>query len=147
MRPATAARDNAGKPPLSDILWFEKGIEALAIHIARGREKYPDTNGRPNWDLGGKPDSEYFDAIARHLGQAVRGEVYDQESGTPHLAAVAWNALAYLSLNLEGPTSVDIARTGEAWAHFASCAIHSELPGPCTCKFIEVPIDPNSEKD
>ena len=97
-----ASRHNEGKPELSQLFHFEKGLEALAAHCAAGRDKYPDVDGVPNWTLGGKPDQEYLDAATRHLGAIVRGEVYDQETGTLHAAAVAWNMLALITLNHEG---------------------------------------------
>lgn len=105
----TANRDNAGKPELSQLHYFR--LEALAVHVSAGRAKYPDRNGVPNWTLGGKSDAEYLDAIDRHLGKIVRGQVYDVgdinpvtgvfEPGleTMHLAAIAWNALACLTNN------------------------------------------------
>lgn len=87
-----AARDNSGKPKLSELHWFN--LEGLAKHMERGRIKYPDTpNGAPNWTLGGKPLSEYLDAIERHMSRLVKGEWLDPETGTRHLDAIAWNAL------------------------------------------------------
>lgn len=102
-----AARDNTGKPALSQLHWFEHGLKALAEHCSRGRAKYPDAEGVPNWTLGGKPDEEYLDAIERHLGELVRGETHDLKPdhkgvpglGTLHAAAIAWNALALITLN------------------------------------------------
>lgn len=92
-----ASRHNSGKPQLSQLHWFR--LEALAEHCSRGREKYPDVDGFPNWMLGGKPDEEYLDAIARHLAELVRGNTHDEELGTLHAAAIAWNALALITLN------------------------------------------------
>lgn len=102
-----AARDNTGKPKLAEIHWFEHGLAALAAHIEAGRDKYPDVDGVPNWTLGGKDDAEYLNAIERHLGKLVRGETHDtkeDENGKPglrtlHAAAIAWNALALITLN------------------------------------------------
>lgn len=89
-----AARHNEGKPRLSQLHHFE--LAGLAAHCDRGRVKYPDTeDGRPNWTLGGKPKEEYLDAIERHVERIVKyGEVYDAETGTRHVDAIAWNALA-----------------------------------------------------
>ena len=95
-----AARKNEGKPQMSEIGWFN--LKHLADHCAAGRAKYPDTpDGQPNWTLGGKPDTEYLDAIYRHWEKAVRGEPIDAETQTYHLAAIAWNALACLTNNYE----------------------------------------------
>ena len=91
------------KPELSEVLWFDVGLALLADHCAEGRKKYPDTPlGKPNWTLGGKDDEEYTNAAARHLVKFVRGEEYDPESDTHHLAAVAWNVLALLTCNRRG---------------------------------------------
>lgn len=95
--PAAASRHNQGKPKLSQLHWFR--LEALAEHCSRGRDKYPDIDGEPNWLLGGKPDDEYLDSIARHLAELVKGNTHDEELGTLHAAAIAWNALALITLN------------------------------------------------
>lgn len=102
-----AARDNAAKPPLAtELLWFD--LDWIAAHAARGRVKYPDVDGKPNWTLGGKPDAEYLDAAMRHLTAMVRGQEYDRESGTHHAAAVVMNMLMMLTCNYAGrPRSVD----------------------------------------
>ena len=95
---AEALRDNAGKPELSQVLWFD--LRWLADHMAAGRSKYPDSSpGVPNWTLGGKPDQEYLDAASRHLSSLVRGEEYDGETHTHHAAAVMWNMAALLTNN------------------------------------------------
>ncbi len=91
-----AARDNSSKPEMSEVFWFD--LEYLADHIQQGRAKYPDVDGVPNFMLGGKPDKEYEDCIARHLKKVKQGEWADDE-GFVHMAAVAWNALAWLTLN------------------------------------------------
>ena len=121
-----ALRDNTGKPKLSELHWFGPGLVHLALHCERGRLKYPDVKlygGQgskefdagpyhelalveqgelvlvPNWTLGGKPDAEYLDAIERHAGCHVRGELYSPDMGTLHLIAIAWNALACVANN------------------------------------------------
>lgn len=104
----TAARHNAGKPELAQLHHFR--LETLAAHVSAGRAKYPDIDGVPNWTFGGKPDSEYLDAADRHIGRIVRGEIYDDETGTMHAAAVAWNMLAMITNNYSDvkATSVEV---------------------------------------
>jgi hypothetical protein len=48
------------------------------------------------------PDAldRYTDALYRHLLAYSRGEWVDPDSGLPHLAHAAWNALAVLQLEL-----------------------------------------------
>jgi hypothetical protein len=107
----TAARHNANKPRLSQVLWFGPALAALAAHAEAGRLKYPDVpnDGRytPNWLLGGKPDEEYLDAAMRHLEQLTLGHVYDDETHTMHAAAVMWNMAALITCNYPGLPKVD----------------------------------------
>lgn len=95
-----AARHNQGKVPLSQLFHMLPGMIALARHMEAGRAKYPDQpDGTPNWKLGGKPDTEYLDAAARHLAALVEGQWFDDETGTPHAAAVMWNMGALITCN------------------------------------------------
>lgn len=57
-----------------------------------GAEKY----GPDRWQ--NLPDGlrRYKAAILRHLVAFEKGEIIDKESGLPHLAHMAWNALAVL---------------------------------------------------
>lgn len=59
-----------------------------------GANKYTD-NG---WQSVEKPEERYTSAMLRHLFKSYQGEYIDRESGLPHLAHVAWNALAVLEL-------------------------------------------------
>lgn len=95
-----ALRFNEGKPWLSEVFKFGKGLEHLARVMELGAIKYE----LDNWLKGGKPSSEYLDSGARHLAALARGDEYDPESGCHHAAHVVWNMLAYLTLNFEGPT-------------------------------------------
>ncbi len=94
-----ALRDNYGKSELSQLLHFLPALQELADHCSAGRLKYPDTDGVPNWLLGGKPESEYLDAAMRHLAAIVQGDVFDGELGTTHAAAVIWNLCVYVTCN------------------------------------------------
>lgn len=59
-----------------------------------GADKYTD-NG---WQEVENPEERYLDAMLRHLFQVFKGQYIDTESSFPHLAHVAWNALAVLEL-------------------------------------------------
>lgn len=63
----------------------------VAPHYAKGAEKYEDNNWRRgySWSLS-------FGAMQRHAAQFWAGEDIDGETGTPHMAAVAFHALALL---------------------------------------------------
>ena len=104
-----ALRDNSHKLDLAQTDLFD--LDWLAVHMTAGRDKYPDDpdTGRPNWMKGGKPDAEYIGSMRRHLAELTRGDFYDDESETAHAAAIAWNALALLTLNHKGrPRKVSI---------------------------------------
>lgn len=62
---------------------------ALAEHYGRGACKYEDRN----WERGYKW-SLSVDALDRHLTAWLLGEDDDQETGSSHLVAVAWHAIA-----------------------------------------------------
>ena len=89
-------------------------LEILAEHYGIGAEKYPPFD---NGDEYGRLDnwrrcydwSLSFAAMQRHSWQFWNGEDIDPETGSPHLAAVAWHALAMLhwSLNDELKTKYD----------------------------------------
>ena len=98
VKPA-ALRDNADKPQLDYVLMFPKAMEALARVCEAGGRKYCKGNFR----LGGKPDDEYYGCAMRHIMKAHNGEPHDLESGGLHLAHAAWNILALIELNHEGP--------------------------------------------
>ncbi len=70
---------------------FAKGLWWVACVATFGAGKY----GENTWQ--DVPDAlpRYKDALARHL---LAGDTMDRESGLPHMAHVAWNALAILSL-------------------------------------------------
>jgi hypothetical protein len=86
------------KVPVGDMLVdFRLALIEVARVTALGNAKY----GEPgSWRS--VPDFErvYFNAKARHAISALV-EPEDEESGLPHLAHEAWNALALLQHRLE----------------------------------------------
>ena len=79
-------------------------LKILAEHYGKGAEKYPPLdNGdgfkTDNWRRG-YDWSLSFAAMQRHSWQFWNGEDIDPETGSPHLAAVAWHALAMLHWSL-----------------------------------------------
>lgn len=83
-------RYNEGKLRYDLIPW-EWEYE-LAEVLGMGAKKYADRN----WELG-MDWSICVAALRRHLKAFQMGESVDPESGRPHLAHVAWNALALMS--------------------------------------------------
>jgi hypothetical protein len=66
-------------------------LRLLAEHYGRGSLKYDDRNWERGYDW-----SLSFAALNRHLWQFWNGEDVDAETGSPHMAAVAWHAFTLL---------------------------------------------------
>lgn len=64
-------------------------LTELAKHYGRGARKYADRN----WEKGYEWSKNYA-ALQRHLFAFWDGEDIDEETGTPHIVAVAWHAFA-----------------------------------------------------
>lgn len=67
----------------------------LAEHFGRGARKYEDRN----WEKGYRWGLS-FAALMRHAWAFWRGEDKDEETGSSHLIAVAWHALALREFQL-----------------------------------------------
>lgn len=89
-----------GKPLAGTLVnVFPLALMAVGGCIEFGTHKYPDPN---NWKLVENAKVRYQDALMRHLIKHNLGIIYDKETNLPHLAHVAWNALAILELSLMG---------------------------------------------
>jgi hypothetical protein len=75
---------------------FAPAIWELGWVCTKGASKYEDNS----WQHVPDACIKYEDALARHLNQWRAGADYDEEFGTHHLAHVAWNALAILTIRL-----------------------------------------------
>lgn len=64
-------------------------LRKLAEHFGRGAMKYEDRNWERGYDW-----SLSFGALCRHLFLFWSGEDIDEETGSPHMVAVAWHAFA-----------------------------------------------------
>lgn len=64
-------------------------MEALAEVMTKGAEKYEPRN----WEKG-MEWSKCYASLMRHTVAWLKGEDIDPESGLPHMAHTAWNALA-----------------------------------------------------
>ena len=91
------AKENLGKAPVGMLFeYFPRAMMEVAKVAAYGARKYT----RGGWVEVPDGILEYSDALARHLlKQHIEG-FYDDESGLPHSAHAAWNALAVLELQL-----------------------------------------------
>lgn len=88
------AKLDANKPLAGVLLDFSRALEAVAEVGTYGVNKY----SRGGWQAVPAGVTRYTDAMMRHLLR--EREVEDADSGLPHAAQVAWNALARLELML-----------------------------------------------
>jgi hypothetical protein len=87
------AKLDAHKPSAGLLIDFGPALIAVADVCTYGARKY----SRGGWLHVPNGKDRYTDALIRHL-LAEATEERDQESGLPHAAHVAWNALARLRL-------------------------------------------------
>ena len=99
-----AKRYNEGKPKLSFVLDFQEAIALVSQVSEFGAHKY----GRYNWQKG-LPYTSVSDSLLRHLTAFQNGEDNDPESGLPHTAHIAWNALALAEFFVKNPEKDDRA--------------------------------------
>lgn len=66
-------------------------LRAVAEHYGKGAAKYEDRN----WERGYEW-SKSFGALMRHAWQFWNGEDIDEETGSHHMAAVTFHALALI---------------------------------------------------
>lgn len=95
----TGKKYDNGKPmagTLTDV--FSRALMAVGACIEYGTHKYPDPK---NWQLVDNGIKRYRDAMVRHLLKYNAGIDKDEETKLPHLAHMAWNALAILELYMQ----------------------------------------------
>lgn len=98
---------DTGKPlvgTLCDV--FPRSLLMLGKVIEFGTHKYPDPN---NWKKVDGAFRRYQDSMMRHYIKFKCGKDFDSETKLPHLAHLAWNALAILELFLmsDGRDSIE----------------------------------------
>lgn len=84
-----------------------KALRELAEHYAKGAQKYGDHNFRRGYEW-----SKSYSALLRHLLAFWGGEDLDPETGSKHVTAVAWHALALSTFMDEYPDYDDRYRPG-----------------------------------
>ena len=95
----TGKKYDNGKPmvgTLTDV--FSRALMAIGACIEYGTHKYPNPK---NWQLVDNGIQRYRDAMIRHLLKYNAGIDKDEETKLPHLAHMAWNALAILELYMQ----------------------------------------------
>lgn len=101
--PGGGSKMDASKVPIFKGLvgYFPRALEQVAAVSAYGASKY-DWNG---WEKVPDGEERYLDGMMRHVQKlAVEGNYDVGDSELPHLAQIAWNALAVLEMKM---------RTGE----------------------------------
>jgi len=89
------AKLDGDKPRLALVLGaFNKALNGVGNVGTGGAKKYTD-NG---WQEVLNAEERYASALLRHLFAHLGGELFDPESGEPHLDHVAWNSLAISQL-------------------------------------------------
>lgn len=75
-----------------------EALRIVAETYGRGATKYDDHNWRKgyNWSLS-------YAALQRHAWKFWGGEDLDPETGTPHMACVAFHALSLITFMVEQP--------------------------------------------
>ena len=92
---APGAKDDKAKPMAGVLLDFSRALQLVADVGTYGAKKY----ARQGWCVVPEGSQRYTDALVRHLlAIDVDPDGLDPETGLPHLAHVAWNALAVLEL-------------------------------------------------
>ena len=95
------------KPRLDLVLGnFANALWGVGLVGTYGARKYTD-NG---WQEVNNPIERYSNALLRHYINFRSGEELDAESGLPHLAHLAWNALAILELYVRMKKARDKAK-------------------------------------
>jgi len=73
-------------------------LTELAEHYGAGARKYADNQWRKGYEW-----SKSYAALQRHATAFWNGEDFDQETGSNHMAAVAWHAFTLLTFFKEFP--------------------------------------------
>lgn len=73
-------------------------LTQLAAHYGAGARKYDDNQWRKGYEW-----SKSYAALMRHITQFWNGEDFDEETGSNHLACVAWHAFTLLTFYDEFP--------------------------------------------
>jgi|SRR6056297_2104863 len=77
--------------------YFPRALKQVALVSRYGAHKY-DWNG---WEAVPNGEERYMDGLARHINAISEEGQFDiTDSNLPHLAQVAWNALAVLELKM-----------------------------------------------
>lgn len=95
-------KDDSAKPRLDLVLGdFDYALWEVGLVGTYGANKYTDRG----WHEVENGIERYSNALLRHYFNSKK-EAIDSESGLPHLAHMAWNALAILQLYMESTRDI-----------------------------------------
>lgn len=94
-------RYNEGKCQLSYMLDANYAMEGMCEVLRFGAQKYERNNWKKGFDFEGLADS-----LLRHLAAHQNGEMYDPESGLPHVDHVLCNAM-FMAYHFNGRKDLD----------------------------------------
>lgn len=103
-----AMRFNAGKPPVS--LIAPRALLEIARVYELGVRKY----ARDDWRKGMSWNS-VLDSLLRHVLYFEQGQDFDEESGLPHMAHAAWNAITLLEYMHDHPDKDDRYKNDDSY--------------------------------
>lgn len=96
-------KDDSTKPRLDLVLGdFATALWGVGLVGTFGANKYTDRG----WHEVDNGIERYSNALLRHYLNFKSGEMDDIESNLPHLAHLAWNALAILQLYMEEKNTI-----------------------------------------
>lgn len=112
-------------------------LEETTKVVTKGAEKYDDEN----WKLVPEGRRRYLAAAIRHIQQWRKGEVYDEEMGTHHIANAISNLMFILEKELQGwedveefTTDAEDISTEELKAYVDSVV---EVQKPVQCEYCD----------
>lgn len=94
---SSEVKQDLGKRRMDLLPW--DALDDVGDILTYGINKYPKPE--ENWRVNSKPDDlkRYEAALTRHLSAHMQGMKLDEESGLPHMAHIATNALFILALS------------------------------------------------
>lgn len=98
---SSTGAEKGTKPDRFDLL-PQEALAVVARHYGVGAAKYSDHNWRKGYEW-----SKSYAALQRHANAFWSGEDVDEETGSPHMAAVAFHALALITFMDEQPSFDD----------------------------------------
>lgn len=107
-------KQTAGKPR-TRLLYeqFQRELYQILAVLEYGAKKYPHPPNDDSWKQ--VPEEYYREAAQRHLNQVYQGEIFDTETGLPHMAHLMADSLFILWFHNKEDDSLGNALFDEEW--------------------------------